>query len=401
MTNNLTWRLINNIFQKNILLRRHIQLLGNNHFKHTNEGYVNLPTQNLHNIDYQEVKSYKQFLNESKTGPETAVSALMKTLDVTNENAMKIVKQWAIFSLLSSTAIIHNDDLLREAGANKSTLRQNMFALGETTSNLRKKIEAIQSIDIDINSAIPLFQLTTDELKKFAFITECDRKELTQHKNRISYLSHRFNYDIYQLCEIFYRHKFMLNIPIVKLIKVTEFLTGEGGLLSKHIVNDLFIYRYSVSRIEERIKHAQKVGISTIKPWIVRCSLEDIDKVGAQISIRNKILGPEKTLVEFISEQLNCSTESVDALIKLDPSIESINIETLLKLLQFYRICGYTIEDIYRSPRALHCDPESVKTKYDMFMQHTSEKPMLFLLVSSNKIFYSKLEAWKKKNNKK
>ncbi|KAK0172530.1 hypothetical protein PV328_005836 [Microctonus aethiopoides] len=371
MTNNLTWRLINNIFQKNILLRRHIQLLGNNHFKHTNEG------------------------------PETAVSALMKTLDVTNENAMKIVKQWAIFSLLSSTAIIHNDDLLREAGANKSTLRQNMFALGETTSNLRKKIEAIQSIDIDINSAIPLFQLTTDELKKFAFITECDRKELTQHKNRISYLSHRFNYDIYQLCEIFYRHKFMLNIPIVKLIKVTEFLTGEGGLLSKHIVNDLFIYRYSVSRIEERIKHAQKVGISTIKPWIVRCSLEDIDKVGAQISIRNKILGPEKTLVEFISEQLNCSTESVDALIKLDPSIESINIETLLKLLQFYRICGYTIEDIYRSPRALHCDPESVKTKYDMFMQHTSEKPMLFLLVSSNKIFYSKLEAWKKKNNKK
>lgn len=193
MTNNLTWRLVNNIFQRNILLRRHIQLLGYNHFKHTDEGYVNLPTQNLHNIDYQEVKSYKQFLNDTKIGPEIAVSALMKTLDVTNENATKIVKQWTIFNSLSSTTIIHNDDLLREAGANKSTLRQNMFALGETTLNLKKKIKTIQLIDIEINSAIPLFQLTTNELEKFAFITECDRKELTQYKNRISYLSHRFN----------------------------------------------------------------------------------------------------------------------------------------------------------------------------------------------------------------
>ncbi|KAK0179541.1 hypothetical protein PV327_005284 [Microctonus hyperodae] len=311
MTSNLTWCLIRNIFKKNTLSKRYIQLFGYNNSKHTDEGYVNSP-QNLHHIDYQEVKSYKQFLNETKTGAETAVSTLMKTLHVSNENATEIVKKWPTFSILSPLTLV----------------------------------------------------------------------------------------DIYKLCEILCRNKFMLSIPIVKLQKVTEYIIDEGGLLREHIIKDLIIYRYSLSRIEERIKLAKSVGISQIKPWIVRCPLEIIEKTGAEIRARNNILGSEKSLAKFISEELNCSIESADALLKQDPSIEKHNITTLKKLLQFYHQHGYKIEHIYRAPRALHCNIESIETKFDMWMKYSSEKPMLFALVSSNNVFYSKLELCKNKNCK-
>lgn len=135
--------------------------------------------------------------NEEKN-PEISISharaalALVKTLDVTRDNALSVVSKYKPFEKLSTVTIVRNFCVLRDADVDKSTLRVHMYALASTTRNLRTKINYINDMKLEINAAIPLLQLPMDKLKKMKIDTERDRTVVPDFNNRVEYLASNF-----------------------------------------------------------------------------------------------------------------------------------------------------------------------------------------------------------------
>lgn len=47
---------------------------------------------------------------------------------------------------------------------------------------------------------------------------------------------------------------------------------SEYGVSPKHILKDVWVFRYSPTLIEDRLKQAFDAGVEIIKPWVVRCT---------------------------------------------------------------------------------------------------------------------------------
>jgi hypothetical protein len=66
----------------------------------------------------------------------------------------------------------------------------------------------------------------------------------------------------------------MLNVIVMlmnTLFTVKNVLSG-AGVSPQYILRDMWVFRYNVSNIAQRLEMAKEVGIRTIKPWMLRCS---------------------------------------------------------------------------------------------------------------------------------
>lgn len=195
MSKSAMWRLLRCTVQKSNLFRSGILLQENTRFYDNiiKRGYVSPRSDNPINIDYHEVKTYKQFLDEYPTGPGAAVVNLMDVLDIPKHQAVEAVKCWKGFGGLCKTTLIKNQMVLRDGGVLDSTISKNIYVLADKTSNVKKKLESLSKIKLDVNNAIPLFQLTAEELSLFSEMTIHDRLLIPGYNNRIEYLVNRLN----------------------------------------------------------------------------------------------------------------------------------------------------------------------------------------------------------------
>lgn len=97
-----------------------------------------------------------------------------------------------------------------------------------------------------------------------------------------------------------------------------------------------------------------------------------------------------QTVEEYISQKLNCDIASVNAVLNRDPGIRSINAKQLSKILDILRSSGYTISDIFRTTRCLHCNPETVQQNYDTWCAQNLCRPTLSTICTSTDVFEKK-----------
>ncbi|KAG8041877.1 hypothetical protein G9C98_007181 [Cotesia typhae] len=326
------------------------------------------------------------FENEEKK-PEISVSharaalALVKTLDVTRDNALSVVSKHEPFEKLSTVTIVRNYCVLRDADVDKSTLRVHMYALANTTRNLRTKINYINDMKLEINAAIPLLQLPMDKLKKMKIDTERDRAVVPNFNNRVEYLASNFKCSLDEMCSILIKNQFMLPIRMERLKKITELLIAEG-MPGENIKNDLHIYKFSLEKIKERIDRAKEVGIESLKPWIIRCPPESFDNIEEKKINKMNLLSPHGKLENYISSFFNCDQDLVEGLIKRDPSLLKTNVKNLSKVLSFLHSKGYLFEEIFRQPRVLHRSEKTLRDRYDKWFECYAVHPPIKVLVS-------------------
>jgi hypothetical protein len=61
------------------------------------------------------------------------------------------------------------------------------------------------------------------------------------------------------------------------LFTVKNELPG-AGVSPQYILRDMWIFRYNVDSIAERLEMAKEAGIRTIKPWMLRSSHKTFSK---------------------------------------------------------------------------------------------------------------------------
>lgn len=198
MAKNITWCLMRNLLKQNTYIcMRALPLQTSKRFEHAVKGYGPLDADDTTNIDYHEAKTYQQYLDETQTSQNNSIRTLMNLLDIRRETAVKITKKWTILNTLSKTALLKNYELLRSAGTFKSIIRQNIHALADTPDNIQSKILSLKEIKLEINYAMPLFQLQPIDLAAFANTTRSDRVKMPEYANRIEYFAEKFNVRIF------------------------------------------------------------------------------------------------------------------------------------------------------------------------------------------------------------
>ncbi|XP_057339160.1 uncharacterized protein LOC130676722 [Microplitis mediator] len=332
------------------------------------------------NNQIAESKRYDQHDDEFGMSYAKAVLTLVKTLDVTRDNASKVVRKWKGFTKLPRTTITKNYQLLRVADVDKSTLRIHMYALAHTTDDLIKKISFIEKIKLDINAGVPLLQLSMKKLIALSYTTESDRIVNPEFNNRIEYMAKNFECSIEEMCTILLRNKFMLTMSMYRIKKITKLLL-DGGFLGRNIKNDLHVYKHGIGTIKERMERVKHAGVKLLKPWIVRCPLEMLERVEEKYIDRNNFNGPHEQIYHYINLYFNCDKELIDAFIKRNPRLLKINIKNLVKILKFLRSKEYQFEEIYRQPSILHHKEETLRKRFDKLIQcHVNHPPLRMIL---------------------
>ncbi|XP_063983386.1 uncharacterized protein LOC135165731 [Diachasmimorpha longicaudata] len=393
MSRNLTWCLVQNLLRQNSYrCLRQLPQETVRRFKHAAITPRPEQTENTHSIDYHEVKTYQEFLEESNTGAKTSVKVLMSLLGIQRDTAVQFTKQWKIFNHLTKPAILKNYQSLRDAGVFKSTIRHNVHALADRPSNVQTKIKSLTKMKLEVNYGVPLFQLNAMQLLALANITTNDRIITPNYRNRIEYLADTFNCHLSTMCTILCSHPQMLTFNMEKIVGITNFLLDEMGMKREHLLNDLVIYRYALPNIKERMYRAKNVGMTNMKPWVVRCPIAYIEKLEEKRQNWDEIVGPGRTFEEHLSKIMNCNVEDATCLVRHYPDMRSICIKKITQTLQFLAGVGYTIHDVYRTPSIMYKSEDTITYKYQRWVNAGLEYTSLRILNLSEKRFEEKLQ---------
>lgn len=200
MVRNIRWFLLNNLFKNNPKLgfSGYIKKYRSspniyNYYKSAEQSSNRLSAPVHYDVDYHDVKSFKQFVDESSMESEEAIAILRKEFQIPNDIARKSVKDFEIFRTLSKVTIIKNHDLLVAAGVDKELLKIHPYVLASTTEDLEKKIASFETMKLDITQALLLFKFQARRLVRLSVLTESDKTIIPQEfKNRIEYLANRF-----------------------------------------------------------------------------------------------------------------------------------------------------------------------------------------------------------------
>ncbi|XP_057327719.1 transcription termination factor, mitochondrial [Microplitis mediator] len=397
MVRNISWSLINNLFKNNpkVGFSGYIKKYRSspniyNYYKSSTlaEQSSNRLSAPVHyDVDYHDVKSFKQFIDESSMESEQAIDSLRRDFQIPRDIAKEAVKDFEIFRTLSKATITKNYNLLVAAGVDKELLKLHPYAFASTTEDLEKKITSFETMKLDINQALLLFKFPAKKLVRLAALTESDKTIIPQEfNNRIEYLANRFECSIRELCRNLVMNKYFLTLSMKKIYDITENLR-EAGTKGRMIRTNLFLYGYKVSRVLERIDKARTFGNRHVKPWAVRCPANVFARMEEDARTRIEYLKPYASLEEYIMALFDCDKNFVDCLFRKDPSLYMRNIKALTGVLLFMREKGYKFENVYLGTRALHCREESLRYKYDRWVKHDLGQPSLSLISASNSAF--------------
>ncbi|XP_011299525.1 uncharacterized protein mTTF [Fopius arisanus] len=364
MSRNLARCLMRNLLKQNnyVCMRLLPQQLVKR-YEHTKKNYALMQNDNTETtMDYQEVKTYREFLNDNVIGHNYSVRTLMNLLDIRRETAIKFTIKWPIFNKLTKPALLKNYQLLRSAGVFKSTIRQNVESLADTPENIQSKVKSLKKVKLEINYGIPLLRLSALELMNFSSTTMKDRSLQPNYRNRIEYLAAKFNCHVSTICVLVCTQPDILSIKMAKIVEITEFLL------------------------------AQRAGIKEIKPWFIRCPISIIERREEKKINWNTIVGPDTTLEEHIAKVMDCDLHSATSLLYRSPDIKSLSIVKLTKMLQFLHSTGYTIHDLYRAPTIVHRLEDSIRRNYEKWTAAGIGHPNISTLIMSQKRFEEKLQ---------
>lgn len=173
---------------------------------------------------------------------------------------------------------------------------------------------------------------------------------------------------------------------------------SDAGVCPLHILNDMWIFRYSAKKTAERLSIAKKAGVATIKPWMLRCSNKIFSNLLQRAVVKKELLG-EGSVVEYLSQQLQCDTEIVEYLNSKYPSIIRIQVSKLKEVFDFVYAEGYTPQHVLQVPRILFHSIETTKSRL-LELKGLGYKPHTLLVLCKSKRQYQQfVEQVKVKKN--
>lgn len=160
-----------------------------------------------------------------------------------------------------------------------------------------------------------------------------DEKKFSEG-NRIYYISSRLEVEEILVSKYFASHLFMFYIPAEKIKEKLNVML-EFGITPLSILRDLWSFENSVVKITDRLERCQRAGTPILRPWMIRCTENNLEKALKLSEERKKLLG-DRTFVNYLSQRLGRDSEQIENLIEKHDflkkvCVKKVKVKTFIK----------------------------------------------------------------------
>ncbi|XP_023012057.2 mitochondrial transcription termination factor [Leptinotarsa decemlineata] len=345
----------------------------------------------LQNSSYQKVSHQKANSVENEGQSETDKTKIQKLKDLFNlqtPEANEIFGKYKKFAKTSTNCINENYSSCIGLGISKNTLLKYPGILAE--ENISLKVMTLKSLPLSINITAPLLLLNYNVLCNFVF------KEVVE--GRIKIISRLFQVEKSEVCELMAEKPFILSIDINHLTTNLALLS-EFGITVEDVIKDLWVLKYSPSAIKERLNLAKSYNVETMKTWMVRAQRDIFDTYIQRKSEKKTILG-ENSLVEYLSERLECSVPVAKSVILKQPALQNKSLKKMNEIIDFLLNNGFKPVHICRTPKILLHRVETIEKRLKEMEDLGIQTDALYVLTKSQKQYMQIIESYLANKNK-
>ncbi|KAG5889013.1 hypothetical protein JTB14_033942 [Gonioctena quinquepunctata] len=312
---------------------------------------------------------------------KNAIKKLQELFNFRPFEASEIVSRNDKFFKIPTYNIGENYYSCVNQGITKYTMMKYPGILAE--SDVPAKIKTLKSLPLDINSTAPLILLNASTLINFI------AKEVIV--GRIEIIAKLLEVEKSEVCEMMARKPFLVSLDINNLTTNLELLL-ESGVTNEDVIKDLWVLKYRPALIEERIKLAKSNNIETIKTWMVRAQSDIFNNYVKRRTDNKSILG-NNSLVEYLSERLECTEEVAKYIITKQPALQNKRLKKMNEIIDFLLLYGFKPIQICRTPKILLHSVETIKKRLKEMEALGMQLDTLYVLTKSQKQYNQVLET--------
>lgn len=176
----------------------------------------------------------------------------------------------------------------------------------------------------DINDFIPMIRVSPVILNRTYLSVVKERKHIPEG-NRIYYFSKRLEVEPAMVAKYFSTHMFMFEVGFDQMEENLNIML-EFKVTSVSILRDLWAFKYLPKSIRIRLERCQKANKGNLKPWMIRCTEEILER-SLSISQESKSLLGDNTVVEYISNRLGYDIETTKNIISKHRQVMKVRVQ--------------------------------------------------------------------------
>lgn len=179
----------------------------------------------------------------------------------------------------------------------------------------------------DINDFVPLIRVSPAALTKLKVKFAKDNTTVPEG-NRIYYFSIRLDVEPALIAKYFSTHLFMFRLSFESLKEILDIVL-EFEIPPVRILRDLWVFTYLPSSIRARLEHSQKTNKGNLKPWMIRCPEDVLERSLALTKDKQNLLG-DGTIVKYMSQRLSIDAELMEVLIAKNEPLKKIKVAKVI-----------------------------------------------------------------------
>lgn len=175
----------------------------------------------------------------------------------------------------------------------------------------------------DINDFIPMIRVSPLILNRTYKSVMKEIKHIPEG-NRIYYFSQRLEVEPALVAKYFSTHMFMFEVAFDQMEENLNIML-EFKVTPISILRDLWAFKYLPKSIRTRLERCQKADKENLKPWMIRCTEEILER-SLTISQENKNLLGDSTVIEYISDRLGYDNETTKNVVSKHEQVMKVRV---------------------------------------------------------------------------
>ncbi|CAH0557011.1 unnamed protein product [Brassicogethes aeneus] len=320
-----------------------------------------------------------------------AAKKLETLLDIRRLHALDIVSNNKKLASMDPVKLEKNyNAIIRENISNKDILK-NPEILSESKLTLTHKLNLLRQLPYEVGVTLPLLSISVNEL---VFLINDD---ITN--SRIKVIGDLLDCSDYETCKLIAKRKFLASLNLEQIKNNIDALLGYR-IDTDHIKKDLWVLKYNIETIRNRLELAKLHKIDTIKTWMVRSKLSIFDAYIKRRVDNKSVLG-EFSLAQYLSKRLNCTEPMAQYLIQKHPALESKSLIKMEEIINFLYNQGFKPKHIRNCPKILLHSVETTKNRLKQLEAQGMFLESLSVLTKSQKQYLTFYDGLVKQNKMK
>lgn len=252
-------------------------------------------------------------VSSSKATRKILVQKFKHFFNCSEERAISVTQENKQLMQMPAQKVTEKIEILFEHNVSAKTILENPWLLTLPNKYIVQKIPLVLQLQPhNINDMIHMIRLSPYQLKKYQKIFDIERPVVPEG-NRIYYFAKRLEVEPAMVSKYFATHMFMFDVDY-KMFEENLKIMIDYKVEPIAILRDLWAFKYLPKSIRTRFDRCLSAQKVTLKPWMVRCTEEILDRSLTLSKESNNLLG-DNTVLDYLSERLGYDLETMESIV--------------------------------------------------------------------------------------